>query len=79
MKVTYDPEFNVAYIRFRDKPTEVETIVISDALNLDIGPDGEVYGIELLNANEQLNGDRSGLLQLINDATGKSAEVALPI
>jgi len=27
---------------------------VSDELNVDIAPDGSVYGIELLNANEQL-------------------------
>jgi uncharacterized protein YuzE len=54
MKLTYDPKYNVAYIHLRDKPVEVETIHLSDELKVDIAPDGTVYGIELLNANEQL-------------------------
>jgi len=54
MKLTYDPKYNVAYIHLRDKAAEVETIHLSDELKVDIAPDGTVYGIELLNANEQL-------------------------
>jgi uncharacterized protein YuzE len=54
MNITIDPRYNIAYIKFRDKISEVETLQISDELNIDISPDGKVYGLELLNANEQL-------------------------
>lgn len=54
MKTTYDPRRNVAYIRLREERAEMETIRISDELNTDLALDGTVYGIELLNANEQL-------------------------
>jgi uncharacterized protein YuzE len=54
MNFTYDPKYNIAYIKFREKTDNVETIKISDELNIDISSDGKVYGIELLNANEQL-------------------------
>ncbi len=54
MKLTYDPRYNIAYLRLHEKTAEVETIRISDELNVDIAPDGTVYGIELLNANEQI-------------------------
>jgi uncharacterized protein YuzE len=54
MQLTYDPRHNIAYLRLQEKTAEVETIRISDALNVDLAPDGTVYGIELLNANEQL-------------------------
>ncbi len=54
MELTYDPKHNIAYIRLRKKVAEVKTIGIRDELNVDIAPDGSVYGIELLNANEQL-------------------------
>ena len=37
-----------------DADWHVETVNVSDDLNVDLGPDGTVYGIELLNANEQL-------------------------
>lgn len=54
MKLTYDPRYNIAYIRLHKKVKEVETIKISDELNIDIASDGTIYGIELLNANEQM-------------------------
>ena len=54
MKLTYDREYNVAYIQFREKTGEVDTIRLSDEVLIDIAPDGSVYGVELLNANEQL-------------------------
>ncbi|MEK7642922.1 MAG: DNA gyrase subunit A, partial [Patescibacteria group bacterium] len=48
-------------IRFKEKQTGVEAIKLSDELVVDIASDGTVYGIELLNANEQLQReDKSG-------------------
>lgn len=54
MELRYDPRYNIGYIRFREKGADVETIHISEELNIDLAPDGTVCGIELLNANEQL-------------------------
>jgi uncharacterized protein YuzE len=67
----------VAYIRLREKPAEVETLRISDELNIDLAPDGTVYGIELLNANEQLALGADGKLVLVNEEHGKTYEIAL--
>jgi uncharacterized protein YuzE len=53
VKLTYDSRHNVAYLRLQEKTAEVETIRVSDELNVDIAPDGTAYGIELLNANQQ--------------------------
>ena len=78
MKLTYDPTHNVAYISLKDKPAEVETIRVSADLNVDIAPDGTVYGIELLNANEQLAGVHHGELLVVNEASGRSSSVKLP-
>jgi uncharacterized protein YuzE len=78
MKVTYDPTYNVAYLLFRSKVEQVETIRISDELLIDIAPDGRVYGIELLNANEQLRQDAADdLLVVVNEATGEEVTLAL--
>jgi hypothetical protein len=38
-----------------------------------------IYGIELLNANEQLRGGDAGTLLLINEATGERTELPLTI
>jgi len=77
MRFTYDPRYNIAYIRFQEKGPEVETIRISDELIVDIAPDGSIYGIELLNANEQMQQEDGGELVVINEATGKRAELPL--
>jgi uncharacterized protein YuzE len=77
VKLTYDPRRNVAYIRFREKGTNVETVRVSDALNVDIAPDGTVYGVELLNANEQLQAGDDGSLVIVNEELGERREVRL--
>ena len=77
MILTYDLEYNVAYLKLREKEAEVTTLTISDELNIDIAPDGAVYGIEFLNANEQLSYPHAGLLEIINQVSGESAKVKL--
>lgn len=74
MKLTYDPRYNIAYLRLHEKTAQVETIQVSDELNVDIAPDGTVYGIELVNANAQLTG---GTLVVVNEALGVSRAVSL--
>jgi len=77
MKLSYDRIRNIAYLRLRPKGGEVETIRVSDELNVDIAPDGSVYGIELLNANEQLQGADGGKLVLVDEVEGKESTVPL--
>lgn len=79
MKLTYDPRYNIAYICLSDKNEKVETIKISDEVVIDIDPNGILYGIELLNANEQLRRDESGKFSIINEATGKREEFILGV
>ncbi len=78
MRLTYDPRYNVAYLRLQEKTREVETIRLSDEMNVDIAPDGTVYGIELLNANTQLRGEDSGNIVIINEESDERREVPLP-
>ena len=77
MKLTYDPRYNIAYLRLHEKKAEVETIKVSDEINIDIATDGTIYGIELLNANEQLRKEDEGKLLVVNEATGEKVEVTL--
>lgn len=79
MKITYDSRRNIGYIRLRDKTGQVETIRISDELNIDLTPDGIVYGIELLNANEQLSAGLGGVLTIVNEANGQVNEIKLDV
>jgi len=77
MKLTYDPRRNIAYLRLQEKGGEVETIRISEELNVDLAPDGTVYGFELLNANEQLRAGDDGALIVVNEAIGERRELRL--
>jgi len=79
MRFTYDPRYNIAYLRFHEKSAEVETIRISDELVVDMAADGTIYGIELLNANEQMQREDMGKLLVINEATGEQTELPLSI
>jgi uncharacterized protein YuzE len=77
MRLTYDPRLNVAYIRLRPRGADVETIHVSDEINIDLAPDGTVAGIELLNANEQLRAGDGGALIVRDEADGREFSVAL--
>jgi uncharacterized protein YuzE len=77
MKFTYDPRCNIGCIRFCEKRAEVESLRISDEVVVDVAPDGTLYGIELLNANEQLQRDDMGELIVINEATGEHTNLPL--
>lgn len=79
MRLTYDPKRNIGYISFREKTAYVETVRVSDEINVDIAPDGSIYGIELLNANEQLAGDSGGVLLVEDASTGRRSEIALAL
>lgn len=77
MKLTYDSRYNIAYLRFHEKTGTVNTMKISDELNIDMSPDGTVYGIELLNANEQILSEDAGNLVVVNESAGKTTELQL--
>jgi uncharacterized protein YuzE len=75
MDITYDPRYNIAYIRLRRKAASVKTLHVSDEMNIDLSPDGKVYGIELLNAREQLIKGKK--ISFIDESTGKASELSL--
>ena len=79
MRISYDPRYNIAYIRFKQKSSEIESIKFSDELIVDMAPDGTIYGLELLNANEQLQRDEIGKLMVVNEATGNQIDIPLAI
>lgn len=79
MQLSYDPRYNIAYIRLRSKSSEVESIKISDELIVDIAADGSIYGIELLNANEQMHCEEEGKLLIINEETGEKVNIQLSV
>ncbi len=71
MKLTYDKDHNIAYLRFRPAGGQVDTIRVSDEMNIDIAPDGSVYGIEFLNANEQLRAADDGRIVFVDPVSGE--------
>ena len=79
MQLSFDPRQNVAYLRLREPAgTEVETVRLSDEVNIDLAPDGTVYGIELLNANAQLRAADGGCLVVVDKIAGRRVEVLFP-
>jgi uncharacterized protein YuzE len=79
VQLSYDPRRNIAYLRLREPVgSQVETVRLSDEVNIDLAPDGTVYGIELLNANEQLRGADDGLFVVVDEDAGRRVEVPLP-
>ncbi len=78
MKITYDPRFNIAYIQIKEHTEKVSTVRVSEAVNVDLSSDGTVYGIELLNANEQLAGDSQSLI-VVNEALGEESSIDLAL
>ncbi|MBW1937111.1 MAG: DUF2283 domain-containing protein [Deltaproteobacteria bacterium] len=79
MELTYDPKYNIAYIRFREKYGEVEAIKLSDDFVVDIASDGAICGIELFNANKQLKPGGKSDLVIVNKETGQTINVPLPL
>jgi len=77
MRFTYDSRYNIAYLKFQEKSAEVQTLKVSDEVNVDLTPDGTIYGIELLNADEQIYRQDAGKFLLINEVTGEKAEIPL--
>lgn len=77
MRFSYDPQHNIAYIRFQNRQAEVESIRVSDELIVDMAPDGTIYGIELLNANEQLTREEANVFEVINQETVHRLEFPL--
>lgn len=57
MKVTYDPEVDVLRILFRDVPIE-ESDEDKPGVILDYDKDGNVVGIEVLNASQRVENPR---------------------
>ena len=78
MRISIDAQHNVAYIHLQDRPATVDTVELSEDLLLDVGPDGTVYGLELLNANDQLRTAGLAELEIENAESGETTHVKLP-
>ena len=65
-------------MKIQEKTSKVETITLSDEVNVDISPDGKIYGIELLNAKEQLKPQNNELV-FTDTETGKKTKIPIGI
>ena len=72
MRLTCDPKHDIACIRLRERTETVETVRVSDEIDIDLAADGT----ELLDANNQLEAADGDRLVLV-DATG--TERTLPL
>ncbi len=76
MEISYDKKYNIAYIKIQEKTSKVLTIILSDEVNIDISPDGKIYGIELLNAKDQLVSKDNDLF-FIDIETGRKTKIPI--
>jgi len=55
MKIYYDDKYDLLYIRFsRQEKEKVQNIEIFDGVVLDVGENGKIVGIEILDASEKI-------------------------
>jgi uncharacterized protein YuzE len=71
MKITYDPSVDALYIRFVERPIECEMIQFNERVSINIGPQEQIVGIEVLDAGEILTGLKERGVQLENLAVAK--------
>ena len=67
MKITYDPEIDALYIQFLD--SKVTTEHLAEGIAVDYDPEGQLAGIEILDAVKQF-GDPGTLRQVILEDVG---------
>lgn len=71
MRITYDPQVDALYIRFRE--TTVTTQHLAEGLAADYDAQGQLAGIEILDAVKRLGGDKSTLRKVILEEIGLAA------
>ena len=55
MRIEYDANTDLVYIRLDERPQEVVNRQVSEDVVFDVGEDGKIVGIEILDATEHLN------------------------
>ena len=58
MQIQYDATTDLLYLRFDDRKQEVVNKRISDDIVLDLGENGKIVGIEILDASRHLRLER---------------------
>ena len=55
MKIYYDDRVDLLYMRFEERKQEVENRRVTEDIVLDLGQDGKIVGIEILDASKHIN------------------------
>jgi len=66
MKITYDASVDALYIRLIEGPVECEVIRLNESVAINVGPQEQVVGIEVLDASDILPGITDRKVQLEN-------------
>jgi uncharacterized protein YuzE len=53
MRIDYDPDNDTVYIRLHETPRTTESDEVEPGVIVDYGPDGQVVGFELLDAQRR--------------------------
>jgi len=53
MKISYDPKYDVMYIKFSDAKI-ADTVEVDEGIIIDYGEHGEIVGIEIINASVRI-------------------------
>ena len=56
MRITYDSEVDALYVRLLEGKYECRTVRLNEEIALNIGPEEELVGIEILDAKQVLGG-----------------------
>ncbi|MFU8772983.1 MAG: DUF2283 domain-containing protein [Anaerolineales bacterium] len=56
MQIKYDPLVDALYIRLIEEPVECEVLRLNDRVAINIGPEEQIVGIEILDASEGVAG-----------------------
>jgi len=78
MRITYDSEVDVLYIRLRDVPSRDSMDVEEDGVRVDLDDDGHIVGIELLDASERLSSKELSHVTYEDLVSEKKAKLSLP-
>ncbi len=69
MRISYDPEVDALYIRLIEGTVECEVIRLNDRVAINIGPEEQIVGVEVLDASILLPGIGTKTVQLENLVT----------
>jgi uncharacterized protein YuzE len=75
MKITLDRAHGVGYVYIQNEAQlsgPAQSIEVSPDAGVDLATDGTLFGIELLNANDQLG--ENSIIEVPNEVTGQSQQ-----